>query len=84
MKAALLAVGLMMAGHAYAASVTGRIGVKLTIYSQCRIDGQRTTAAKTPTIDCGKQASAQPRITETLVLQDVATRRRAKLVTVEW
>lgn len=84
MKAALLALGLMMAGHAYAASISGSIGVKLTIYSQCRIDGQRHTPAKTPLIDCGKQTSAQPRITETVVLQDVATKRRAKLVTVEW
>ena len=45
MKAVYLALGLMMAGHACAASITGSIGVKLTIYSQCHIDGQSTTPA---------------------------------------
>lgn len=84
MKAVYLALGLMMAGHACAASITGSIGVKLTIYSQCHIDGQSLTPAKAPAVNCGQQESAQPRITETMISPSDQSSARAKLVTVEW
>lgn len=84
MKAVYLALGLMMAGHACAASITGSIGVKLTIYSQCHIDGQSTTPANLPAVNCGQQESAQPKVTESVISQDSERRAVAKLVTVEW
>ncbi|MEM6051275.1 hypothetical protein AAH450_11960 [Erwinia sp. P7711] len=84
MKAVYLAFGLMMAGHACAASITGSIGVKLTIYSQCHIDGQSVTPAKAPVVSCGKQGSAQPKVTESVISQNSGGRAVAKLVTVEW
>lgn len=84
MKAVYLALGLMMAGHACAASITGSIGVKLTIYSQCHIDGQSTTPAKSPAVNCGQQVSAQPKVTESVISQNSERRLVTKLVTVEW
>ncbi|MGB9098809.1 hypothetical protein [Erwinia sp.] len=84
MKAVYLALGLMMAGHACAASITGSIGVKLTIYSQCHIDGQSTTPANSPTVNCGQQLSAQPKVTETVLSTKSKNREASKLVTVEW
>lgn len=84
MKAVYLALGLVMAGHACAASITGSIGVKLTIYSQCRIDGQSATPAASPAVDCGQQVAAQPKVTQTVISQDSAKRHVSKLVTVEW
>lgn len=84
MKAVYLAMGLVMAGHACAATTTGSIRVKLTIYSQCHIDGQSTTPASLPTADCGKQRAAQPRITRTLISPVEGLRKGIKLVTVEW
>lgn len=84
MKAVYLAFGLMMAGHACAGSITGSIGVKLTIYSQCHIDGQRLTPAKAPQVSCGQQGSAQPKVTESVISQNSGSRTVTKLVTVEW
>ncbi len=84
MKAVYLALGLMMAGHACAASITGSIGVKLTIYSQCHIDGQSTTSATSPAVDCGQQVAAQPKVTQTMVSDKTGTGRVSKLVTIEW
>lgn len=84
MKAVYRAPGLMMAGHARAASVTGSIGVKLTIYSHCHIDGQSTTSAAFPATDCGRQVAAQPEVTQTMVSRDSETGRVSKLVTIEW
>ncbi|MBV4365814.1 hypothetical protein ACMGGR_16825 [Erwinia sp. BNK-24-b] len=84
MKAASLALGLMMAGQVCAASITGSIGVKLTIYSQCHIDGRSTTSAATPAVDCGKQIAAQPKVTQTVLSQDRKMHQTSKLVTVEW
>lgn len=82
-KAILLAFGLLMANELWAASTTGVIQVRLTIMAQCHIDGQSTTA-KTPGIDCGRQAVSQPKVTQDDFYQDIKTHRKARLVTVEW
>lgn len=84
MKAVYMALGLMMAGQAAAASITGSIGVRLTIYSQCHIDGQSTITASTPAVDCGQQRAAQPKVTQTVISSNRETRQTSKLVTVEW
>ncbi|MCP1438050.1 putative porin [Erwinia persicina] len=84
MKAVYMALGLMMAGQAAAASITGSIGVRLTIYSQCHIDGQSTITARTPAVDCGQQRAAQPKVTQTAISSNRETRQTSKLVTVEW
>ena len=82
MKAVYLALGLLMTGHACAASTTGSIGVKLTIYTQCSVDGRRVSARRQPDIACGTQPDAQPKMTQNVV-EDSAD-RKVRLVTVEW
>ncbi|MTD27300.1 hypothetical protein [Erwinia sorbitola] len=85
MKTVYLALGLMMTGHAFAASTTGSIGVKLTIYSQCSVEGSNLSATRaTPGIACGKQPEAQPKVTQTVVTRDADTGQERRLVTVEW
>lgn len=81
MKAVLLASGLLMAGNLYAASTTGTIGVKLTIYSRCQIDG---TGQRTPQIDCGARSSAQPRVTHSRLAADAQRNIADQLITIEW
>lgn len=82
MKSFYLALGLMMTGHAFAASTTGSIGVKLTIYTQCRVDGSAVSASRQPDIACGVQPDAQPKITQNVVEDSAA--QKVRLVTVEW
>ncbi|WP_067428079.1 hypothetical protein [Duffyella gerundensis] len=82
MKAILLATGLLMAGQLYAASTTGTIGVKLTIVSQCQIDGR--SGQRTPQIACGMQPSAQPRVTQSRLPVDAQRKTAGKLITIEW
>ncbi|MEN5016697.1 hypothetical protein ABEH87_10140 [Erwinia sp. Eh17-17] len=84
MKTVYLALGLMMTGHAFAASMTGSIGVKLTIYSQCSIEGSSLSAVRLPVTACGAQPDAQPKITQSVITRDAVTRQEARLVTVEW
>ncbi|OON39901.1 hypothetical protein BTJ39_10665 [Izhakiella australiensis] len=82
-KAIILAFGLMMASELWAAATTGVIQVRLTIPAQCHIDGQSITAT-TPGIDCGNQAALQPRVIRQDFYPDDKTRRRARLITIEW
>ncbi|AXU96317.1 MAG TPA: hypothetical protein DD850_10015 [Erwinia persicina] len=84
MKTLYLALGLMMTGHVFAASTTGSIGVKLTIYSQCSVDGSTLSASRLPGVACGSQPDAQPKITQSVITRDGVNRQEARLVTVEW
>lgn len=84
MKTVYLALGLMMTGHAFAASITGSIGVTLTIYSQCRVEGSTLSATRLPGVVCGSQPDAQPRVTQSVVTLDADTKQETRLVTVEW
>ncbi|MFU9135949.1 MULTISPECIES: hypothetical protein [unclassified Erwinia] len=83
MKAVYLALGLIMAGRACAASITGSIGVKLTIYPQCYIDGQSTTPASSRAVNCGRLHDAQPKVTQTVISTE-ASQSGTTLMTVEW
>lgn len=84
MKTVYLALGLMMTGHAFAASIGGSIGVKLTIYSQCSVEGGRLSATRLPAIACGVRPDAQPKMTQSVITTRTASDREARLVTVEW
>ncbi|WP_455812678.1 hypothetical protein [Pseudomonas graminis] len=84
MKTVYLALGLMMTGHAFAASITGSIGVKLTIYTQCSVEGSSLSATQTPDIACGGRPEAQPKVTQSSVISDANTKQETRLVTVEW
>ncbi|ADP09908.1 conserved uncharacterized protein [Erwinia sp. Ejp617] len=81
MKTVYLALGLMITGHAFAATITGSIGVSLVIYSECSIDGKKPSAL---TIPCAKQTETRPKITQSLLKRDAKTGRQENLVTVEW
>ncbi|RPE04302.1 hypothetical protein BBB56_00205 [Candidatus Pantoea deserta] len=81
-RALLLAFALAIVAPLAAASTTGTIGVQLTIYSRCEINSQPQQAR--PQIDCGRRASAQPRVTESVLKQDGIRKQTAKLVTIEW
>ena len=84
MKTVYLALGLMMTGHAFAASITGSIGVKLTIYSQCSVESSRLSAINLPSVVCGAKPDAQPKVTQNVISRNADTRQEARLVTVEW
>ncbi|AUX73578.1 hypothetical protein [Erwinia pyrifoliae] len=81
MKTVYLALGLMITGHAFAATITGSIGVSLVIYSECSIDGKNPSSL---TIPCAKQTETRPKITQSLLKRDAKTGRQENLVTVEW
>lgn len=84
MKTVYLALGLMMTGHAFAATMTGSIGVKLTIYSQCSVEGSRLPAVRLPDVVCGAQSDAQPKITQSVIAMRADSDQEARLITVEW
>lgn len=84
MKTVYLALGLMMTGHAFAASMTGSIGVKLTIYSQCSVEGSSLSAVRLPGVVCGVRPEAQPKVTQSIITVDAKTKQDTRLVTVEW
>lgn len=84
MKAIILALGLLMANTLHAASTTGTIGVKLTIYALCQVDGRVSSSQRQPQINCGQRSSAQPKVTESTMVKDAITRQEQRLVTVEW
>nr|WP_154928394.1 hypothetical protein [Pantoea agglomerans] len=81
-RALLLAIGLTIAGSACAGSITGSIGARLVIYSRCEINTARGQPA--PQVDCGRQASAQPRITESQSRTEGSQKQGIRMVTVEW
>ncbi|MFS2222783.1 hypothetical protein [Pantoea sp. B65] len=83
MKAVILAAGLLMAGNLCAAT-SGSIGVKLTIYSRCQVDGRVGVSQSAPLIDCGRQLSAQPKVTESKITGNRTGGQEQRLVTVEW
>jgi len=81
-RALLLAIGLLIPAYTLAGSVTGSIGVRLVIFSRCEI--QRSEARSVPQIDCGSQASAQPRVTRSVIQSEGSERKNHQLVTIEW
>ncbi|MDR7343169.1 hypothetical protein J2X14_001581 [Pantoea alhagi] len=83
MKAILFACGLLMAGSACAATISGSIDVRLTIYQKCQVDGQ-TLSHSQPAINCGRQPSAQPKVTLSTLQKEAKIRRETRLITVEW
>jgi len=81
-RALLLAITIAALAPYATASTTGTIGVQLTIFSRCEINSQPQRAM--PQIDCGRHATAQPRVTESLLKKDAMRKETAKLVTIEW
>ncbi|OQP34273.1 hypothetical protein [Pantoea latae] len=81
-RALLLAIAIAAVAPFATASTTGTIGVQLTIFSRCEINSQPQRAV--PQIDCGRLASAQPRVTESLLEKDAMRKETAKLITIEW
>lgn len=81
-RALLLAIAIAIVAPFATASTTGTIGVQLIIFSRCEINSQPQRAM--PQIDCGRQLSAQPRVTESVLKKDGIRKETAKLVTVEW
>lgn len=83
-RAMLLAIALLIPTYSLAGSVTGTIGVRLVIYSRCEI--RSPEAPSVPQIDCGRQASAQPRVTRSVIQSQAQGSRKQnnQLVTVEW
>lgn len=84
MKAIILACGLLMAGTACAATISGSIDVRLTIYKQCQVDGESVTSHRSPTISCGQQPSTQPKVTLTTLEKEASIKQETRLITVEW
>lgn len=84
MKAIILACGLLMAGTACAATISGSIDVRLTIYKQCQVDGESVTSHRSPTISCGQQPSTQPKVTLTTLEKETSIKQETRLITVEW
>lgn len=81
-RALLLAMGLLIPAYTLAGSVTGSIGVRLVIYSRCEIHSSE--ARSVPQIDCGRQASAQPRVTHGVIQSPGSRKQTNQLVTIEW
>jgi len=81
-RALLLAMGLLIPAYTLAGSVTGSIGVRLVIFSRCEIHSPDAQAVAQ--IDCGRQASAQPRVTRSVIQSEGNQRRNHQLVTIEW
>ncbi|MEN4694345.1 hypothetical protein [Pantoea agglomerans] len=78
----LLAIGLSIAGSAFAGSINGSIGARLVIYSRCEINTANGQPA--PQINCGRQASAQPRVTNGQIQSQGSVKQSNRLVTIEW
>ncbi|MEN4797168.1 hypothetical protein [Pantoea agglomerans] len=81
-RALLLAIGLSIAGSAFAGSINGSIGARLVIYSRCEINTANGQPA--PQINCGRQASAQPRVTNGQIQAQGSVKQSNRLVTIEW
>ncbi|KAF6675297.1 hypothetical protein HFD87_13350 [Pantoea sp. EKM21T] len=81
-RALLLAIGLSIAGSAFAGSINGSIGARLVIYSRCEISTANGQPA--PQINCGRQASAQPRVTNGQIQSQGSVKQSNRLVTIEW
>jgi hypothetical protein len=81
-RALLLAIGLSLAGSAFAGSINGSIGARLVIYSRCEIN--TANDQPTPQVNCGRQASAQPRVTHSQIQSQGSVKQSNRLVTIEW
>jgi len=81
-RALLLAIGLSIAGSAFAGSINGSISARLVIYSRCEINTANGQPA--PQINCGRQASAQPRVTNGQIQSQGSVKQSNRLVTIEW
>lgn len=81
-RALLLAIGLSIAGSAFAGSINGSVGARLVIYSRCEINTANGQPA--PQINCGRQASAQPRVTNGQIQSQGSVKQSNRLVTIEW
>jgi len=81
-RALLLAIGLSIAGSAFAGSINGSISARLVIYSRCEINTANGQPA--PQIICGRQASAQPRVTNGQIQSQGSVKQSNRLVTIEW
>lgn len=81
-RALLLAIGLSLAGSALAGSINGSIGARLVIYSRCEINTANGQPA--PQVNCGRQASAQPRVTHSQIQSQGSVKQSNRLVTIEW
>ncbi|MEQ4513722.1 MAG: hypothetical protein ABN485_01830 [Pantoea agglomerans] len=81
-RALLLAIGLSIAGSAFAGSINGSIGARLVIYSRCEINTANGQPA--PQINCGRQSSAQPRVTNGQIQSQGSVKQSNRLVTIEW
>ncbi|MGJ0480810.1 hypothetical protein [Pantoea agglomerans] len=81
-RALLLAIGLTIAGPAFAGSINGSIGARLVIYSRCEISTANGQPA--PQINCGRQAGAQPRVTHSQIQSQGSLKQSNRLVTIEW
>lgn len=81
-RALLLAIGLSLAGSAFAGSINGSIGARLVIYSRCEINTANGQPA--PQVNCGRQASAQPRVTHSQIHSQGSVKQSNRLVTIEW
>jgi hypothetical protein len=84
MKAIFLACGLLMAGGAQAATISGKINVQLTITNQCQINGQTITPQGQLSVNCVPQPSAQPKVTLSTLKKEANIKQETRLVTVEW
>jgi hypothetical protein len=81
-RALLLAIGLLITGSAFAGSINGSIGARLVIYSRCEIN--TANGPLLPQINCGRQASAQPRVTQSQIQSQGSLKQSNRLVTIEW
>lgn len=81
-RALLLAIGLSIASSAFAGSINGSIGARLVIYSRCEIN--TANGQPVPQINCGRQASAQPRVTNGQIQSQGSVKQSNRLVTIEW
>ncbi|WP_337013089.1 hypothetical protein [Pantoea sp. AS142] len=81
-RALLLAIALLIAGSAFAESINGSIGARLVIYSRCEIN--TANGQPSPQINCGREASAQPRITNSQIELQGSLKQGNRLVTIEW
>lgn len=81
-RALLLAIGLSLAGSAFAGSINGSIGARLVIYSRCEINTANGQPA--PQVNCGRQASAQPRVTHSQIQSQGSVKQSNRLVIIEW
>lgn len=84
MKAIILATGMLMVNTLSAATTSGSIGVRLTIASPCQVNSPASDSQTRPQIDCGQRASAQPKVSESMLSKDAKTQQEQRLITVEW